>query len=85
MIDIVNGGDGPRAEIDASWTVNEVVARHPETLSLFAELGIDACCGGAKSLAEVARRHGGGDPTQLVATLRGAILAPENPNVRAEY
>jgi iron-sulfur cluster repair protein YtfE (RIC family) len=43
--------------LDAALTVNEVVLRHPSTVRVFGSLGIDACCGGARSLAEVSRRH----------------------------
>lgn len=39
-------------------TVNEAVQRFPETLAVFSEAGIDACCGGALPIDEAARRHG---------------------------
>ena len=44
-------------EITADMTVNQVIAEHPETVAVFSRLGIDACCGGALPLAEVARKH----------------------------
>ena len=44
-------------EITAEMTIRQIVAEHPETLPLLGRLGIDMCCGGALSLAEVARRH----------------------------
>ena len=44
--------------IDPTLTVNDVVARDPETLGIFKAFGIDACCGGAKTVEEAARRHG---------------------------
>lgn len=44
-------------DITAEMTVNQVVAEHPETLAVFNRLGIDACCGGALPLAEVAKKH----------------------------
>lgn len=44
--------------IDARTTVNDVVLAYPQTVSVFKTFGIDACCGGAKSLDEAARRHG---------------------------
>jgi len=71
-------------EIDPSWTVNDVIARHPETLAVFAELGIDACCGGAKPLAEVARRHGVGDSAQLVGRLHAALSSASPWTPRSE-
>jgi regulator of cell morphogenesis and NO signaling len=39
-------------------TVNAVVARYPATIRAFTAFGIDACCGGGKTLREVATRHG---------------------------
>lgn len=44
--------------IDPTLTVNDVIARDPETLGVFTTFGIDACCGGAKTVEEAARRHG---------------------------
>ena len=38
--------------------VNDVVQQYPTTLRLFQAYGIDACCGGALSVPEAARRHG---------------------------
>jgi len=38
--------------------VNEVIRRYPETVHVFAEYGIDACCGGAAPVQEAAARHG---------------------------
>jgi regulator of cell morphogenesis and NO signaling len=43
--------------IDRAWTVNDVLLRHPRSAAVFARFGIDACCGGANPLEEVARRH----------------------------
>jgi regulator of cell morphogenesis and NO signaling len=44
--------------IDTKTTVNEVIRMYPESVSVFNQLGIDACCGGDASLAEAARRDG---------------------------
>ncbi len=38
--------------------VREVHERHPATGAIFAELGMDLCCGGTKSLAVAAAAHG---------------------------
>ena len=38
--------------------VNEVIRRYPETVHVFSEYGIDACCGGAAPVHEAAARHG---------------------------
>ena len=44
--------------IEAGMTVNDVLRRFPETVSVFNNFGIDACCGGAASLEEAAHRDG---------------------------
>ena len=44
--------------IEPTLTVNDVIARDPDSLRTFQAFGIDACCGGAKTLEEAARRHG---------------------------
>jgi len=44
--------------IDTETTVNEVIRTHPESVAVFNQLGIDACCGGDASLAEAAQRDG---------------------------
>jgi regulator of cell morphogenesis and NO signaling len=38
--------------------VNEVISAMPDTLPVFGRWGIDACCGGGRTLADVAERHG---------------------------
>ena len=44
--------------IDTKTTVNEVIRMYPESVSVFNQLGIDACCGGDASIAEAASRDG---------------------------
>ena len=44
--------------IDTETTVNEVIRMYPESVSVFNELGIDACCGGDASITEAACRDG---------------------------
>ena len=44
--------------IDTETTVNEVIRMYPQSVSVFNQLGIDACCGGDASIAEAARRDG---------------------------
>ncbi len=43
--------------IDPAETVNAIITRLPATVGVFTAYGIDACCGGALPLAEVATRH----------------------------
>ena len=45
------------ADISADMTISQIIVDHPNTLSVFHRHGIDACCGGALPLAEVAKKH----------------------------
>lgn len=42
----------------ASITIRDLVAAHPETLTVLAPLGIDLCCGGGHPLGEALDLHG---------------------------
>lgn len=53
-------------------TVNDVLQRHPETVTVFNAFGIDACCGGAYRLDEAASRDGA-DAAALLAALLATI------------
>jgi regulator of cell morphogenesis and NO signaling len=57
--------------IDAAWTVNEVIARHPETAGVFNKFGLDTCCGGGMPIADAAHRDGA-DLNALLAALHEA-------------
>ena len=39
-------------------TVNAVILRYPEAIPVFARFGIDACCGGPRTVQDAASRHG---------------------------
>jgi len=62
--------------IGASATVNDVLRLYPETVSVFNAFGIDACCGGAASLREAARRDQV-DLAELIAALEATITRSE--------
>jgi iron-sulfur cluster repair protein YtfE (RIC family) len=47
----------PHPRITADWTVNAVVGTYPTSLPVFGRYGIDSCCGGLKTLREVAEAH----------------------------
>lgn len=55
-------------------TVNETIRRFPATVEIFNRYGIDACCGGAASVAEAAVRDGA-DPVKLQGELLSVIGA----------
>ena len=40
--------------IDPSWTVNEVIAKYPDTISVFNSFGLDLCCGADDKLSVAA-------------------------------
>lgn len=56
-----------------SRTVNDLIAAHPGTVAVFNRLGIDACCGGAATVEEAARR----DEVEVEALLEALERAME--------
>ena len=60
------------AAVDPTATVIEIRVKYPETVSVFNEFGIDACCGGAASIEAAARRDGA-DVDRLVRALDAII------------
>jgi len=60
--------------IDANVTVDQMVARHPETMRVFNRFGLDTCCGGGAPIADAARRDGA-DLAELMQALREALAA----------
>lgn len=59
-------------QLDPSLTINEIVARNPETIAVFNRFGMDTCCGGGVSVVDAARRDGL-DLDQILAALRDAM------------
>jgi regulator of cell morphogenesis and NO signaling len=59
------------ADITADMRINDVVRLHPETVRVFDEFGMDACCGGARPIAEAAALHHL-DVDQIVEALNAA-------------
>lgn len=60
----------PAAKITADMTLNEITLALPRAVVVFANHGLDACCGGAKPLSLVCERHGL-DLEAILAELRG--------------
>ena len=60
--------------IDTNVSVDQMVARHPETMPVFNRFGLDTCCGGGAPIADAARRDGA-DLDALVQALREALGA----------
>ena len=59
-------------QLDPSLTINEIVARHPETIAVFNRFGMDTCCGGGVPVQEAALRDGL-DLDDILAALRDAM------------
>lgn len=57
--------------IDDEITVNELIRQVPETVHVFNEFGIDACCGGSVPVREAAKR----DRADVEAVLRALAEA----------
>jgi iron-sulfur cluster repair protein YtfE (RIC family) len=45
-------------QLDRSMTINEIIARYPQTMPVFNEFGMDTCCGGGATVEEAAARDG---------------------------
>jgi len=60
------------ATFDASDPLNAIVARYPQTLPVFHQLGLDTCCGGTLPLG-VAAEHHQLDLDQVIALLEAVV------------
>jgi regulator of cell morphogenesis and NO signaling len=40
--------------IDASWTVNDVIEKFPDSIAILNSLGVDSCCGWHVTMSEAA-------------------------------
>lgn len=69
--------------IDPTATVDQTIARHPQTIAVFNRFGLDSCCGGGAPIIEAARRDGA-DPLALLEALRDATTVEGNPHAGAE-
>ena len=61
-----------RQEFSETMSVNDVIRHFPDTVAVFNAFGIDACCGGAASVEEAARRDGA-DPAAVFTALRQIV------------
>ena len=55
-------------------TINEIVAKFPDAITVLTQFGLDTCCGGAHKLRDAARKHNL-DERQLLAALE-AVVSP---------
>jgi len=47
----------PSTPITGDLSLNDITAQQPRALEVFDRLGLDSCCGGAKSLSLVCEKH----------------------------
>lgn len=66
----------PIITIAVDETLNELVARAPETLPVLQRFGLDTCCGGSLSLITAARHHNL-DLAELLVALHTAMVEDE--------
>jgi regulator of cell morphogenesis and NO signaling len=57
--------------IPETMTLNDAIRLHPESVAVFNQFGLDACCGGAATIAEAAARDGA-PLDELLRALEGA-------------
>jgi iron-sulfur cluster repair protein YtfE (RIC family) len=53
-------------------TINEIVAKFPETIPIFTQFGLDTCCGGGHKLGVAAAKHKI-DEQQIFAALQTVV------------
>jgi regulator of cell morphogenesis and NO signaling len=63
-----------RPNFDTRLTINELVASHPETISVFNRFGFDTCCGGGVRIDEAAQRDGV-DVNDVIAAVNEVLAA----------
>jgi iron-sulfur cluster repair protein YtfE (RIC family) len=61
--------------IDPSWTINDVIAKYPETMSVFNSFGLDLCCGADETLSAAAKESEL-DSDVLISALIEAAIRP---------
>ena len=67
------GADKSPATITRDMIVRDVVAKYPQTVSVFGNHKVDFCCGGAHSIEQTAQARGCPDVDALVADLNRSI------------
>lgn len=62
--------------VTATATLNDIVARYPQTLPVLQRFGLDTCCGGSLPL-QTAVEHHGLDLDQVLAALQAVTREEE--------
>ena len=63
-------------DVSAQMRLNEIIRRWPETVRVFHDLGMDACCGGEKTVEEAAAAHRLPIKDVLALLKRATLSAP---------
>ncbi|MDR4506681.1 MAG: DUF542 domain-containing protein [Candidatus Brocadiaceae bacterium] len=45
--------------ITKDMIINDVIQKHPKTITVFKDFGVDSCCGGGFSIEKTAEMSGG--------------------------
>ncbi|MBE0428606.1 MAG: DUF542 domain-containing protein [Thermoleophilia bacterium] len=64
-------------KISGDMVINDVIKRYPWTLPVFHRLDVDSCCGGARTVATMAREHGL-DLDEVIAELESAAAQSQS-------
>ncbi len=71
-------------DIETSMSVGQIATRYPELIPELERLGIDYCCGGEKTLGDIARRNGRA-PDEIAAQLRGHVPESDSSADPVDY
>lgn len=70
------GADASEPVLDWGLPVNEVIRLYPRTSTVFMEYGVETCCGGSMSVADVTKAYFIPE-SELCHALRQAMHAPD--------
>jgi iron-sulfur cluster repair protein YtfE (RIC family) len=61
-------------QLDPALTINQIVAKYPQTTAVFNRFGFDTCCGGGVTVAQAAQRDGV-EPEAVFSALHAVLSA----------
>ena len=64
--------------LDLTWTLNDVMRRHPASVRVFNAFGLDTCCGGARTLGD-ALSDAGVDAETILFAIESVVQHDEAP------
>jgi regulator of cell morphogenesis and NO signaling len=69
---------------DTTWTIGQIVTQRPYLSRVFEKLGLDYCCGGARTLSKACAEHGL-DLKTVSETLEATEANRSAPSVEVDY